>query len=147
MSNSMGPSAFLDVEAPAVHNRFIPEGTAVVVPPYVLHRHPQYFSPRPDDFWPERWILAENENEKTKHNIILDHTAFIPFSTGPANCAGKTLALLELRYLTVMLVREFDVTFEEGYSADMWERGLEDRFVVMKGVLPVVIRPRKVAQG
>lgn len=41
-----------------------------------------------------------------------------------------------------MLVREFDLAFETGYSADQWEKGLEDRFVVKKGVLPVVLTDR-----
>ncbi|KAF8182934.1 cytochrome P450 [Pholiota molesta] len=73
---------------------FIPEGTAVVIPPYTLHRHPAYFSPRTEEFWPERWLIKDDPA------IVLDLEAFIPFSFGPANCAGKPLAMQELRYIT-----------------------------------------------
>ncbi|KAF9543833.1 high nitrogen upregulated cytochrome P450 monooxygenase 2 [Agrocybe pediades] len=122
----------------AVGEYFIPEGTAVNIPPYCLHRNPRYFSPRTDDFWPERWLL----DKTTAKGFVHDMSAFIPFSVGPANCAGKHLALLELRYVTTLLVRGFDFKFEEGFTAQMWEDGIEDRFVMAKGPLPVVLTPR-----
>ncbi|KIJ45855.1 hypothetical protein M422DRAFT_226922 [Sphaerobolus stellatus SS14] len=119
----------------AVGNMFIPEGTAVVIPPYTLHRDPRYFSPQPEKFWPERW--AEKEQ-----GIINNRSAFIPFSYGPANCAGKPLAMLELRFLMTTLVRKFDMSFDEGYDPDQWERDLKDRFVLSKGELPIKLSLR-----
>ncbi|KAF8970540.1 cytochrome P450 [Flammula alnicola] len=120
-----------------VGDTFIPEGTAVIIPPYALHRHPAYFSPRPEEFWPERWLMQNDEQ------VILNLGAYIPFSFGPANCAGKPLAMQELRYLTALLVRQFDITFESGFAPETWEKNLEDRFVLSKGPLPVVLTPRK----
>lgn len=35
----------------------IPKGTVVLVPTYVLHRDPEYWS-EPETFNPERWILS-----------------------------------------------------------------------------------------
>lgn len=70
--------------------------------------------------------------------------AFIPFSHGPANCAGKLLALQELRYVTSVLVRQFNIAFEPGFAPDSWEEALVDRFVIAKGPLPVVITPRAI---
>lgn len=115
--------------------RFIPEGSAVLVPPYVLHRDPRYFFPRPDDFWPDRWI---NEDK----DIVLDRTAFLSFSYGPANCVGRPLALNELRYVLAMLIHRFDMTFDDGYNPARWEKGLEDSFVLTKGELPVRLSVR-----
>ncbi|KAF8968763.1 high nitrogen upregulated cytochrome P450 monooxygenase 2 [Flammula alnicola] len=115
---------------------YIPEGTAVLVPPYVLHRNPRYFSPDPERFWPDRWISQDP-------NIVLDRTAFIPFSAGPANCPGKPLAIIELRYLTCLLARTFDMTFADDYDHSQWEKDLVDRFVLLKGKLPVKLNVRK----
>ncbi|KDR74014.1 hypothetical protein GALMADRAFT_250743 [Galerina marginata CBS 339.88] len=117
---------------------FIPEGTGINIPPYCLHRDPRYFAPRTEEFWPERWLI-DNPGDP---NFILDLAAFIPFSFGPANCAGKPLAMLELRYITTMLVRQFDISFETGFETDLWEKNLLDRFVLTKGPLPVVLSLR-----
>ncbi|KAF9472669.1 high nitrogen upregulated cytochrome P450 monooxygenase 2 [Pholiota conissans] len=119
---------------------YIPEGTAVIIPPYTLHRDPEYFSPRSEEFWPERWIVKDDPT------VVLDLDAFIPFSYGPANCAGKPLAMQELRYITAVLVRQFDIVPETGFDLETWEEGLKDRFLLAKGPLPVVISPRQSAR-
>jgi cytochrome P450 len=119
-------------------NRTIPEGTAVIMSPYVMHRSARYFSPEPDKFWPERWISQDP-------TIVTDRSAFIPFSTGQANCPGKPLAIVQLRYTVASIVRAFDVEFADGYDAARWEKELEDRFVTVNGELPVKLTPRKVA--
>ncbi|KAF8153965.1 cytochrome P450 [Crassisporium funariophilum] len=115
---------------------FITEGTAVQVPPYVLHRDPRYFSPNPDKFWPERWLRRDS-------TIVLERSAFIPFSTGPANCPGKPLAMMELRYLICLLLTTFEISFDEHYDPKSWEEGLEDRFILLKGALPVSLKIRR----
>ena len=115
--------------------RIITEGTAVQVPPYVIHRDPRYFFPHPDKFWPDRWL-------KQDLNIILNRSAFIPFSTGSANCPGKPLAMIELRLMTCLIVRTFELSFEDGYDPLRWEEGLLDRFVIVKGKLPVKLKTR-----
>jgi len=74
----------------------------------------------------------------------LNRAAFIPFSGGPANCPGKPLAIIELRYLTCLLVRTFDIEFREDYNVSKWEEELVDRFVMLKGELQVKIKQRKV---
>ena len=115
--------------------RFITEGTAVQVPPYVIHRDPRYFFPNPNKFWPERWL-------KEDPNIILERNAFIPFSTGSANCPGKPLAMIELRLMTYLIVTTFELSFEDGYDPSRWEEELLDRFVMDKGKLPVKLKKR-----
>ncbi|CAA7262173.1 unnamed protein product [Cyclocybe aegerita] len=114
---------------------FIPEGTAVQVSPYIFHRDPRYFSPRPDEFWPDRWISKDP-------SLMLNRAAFIPFSVGPANCPGKPLAMMELRYITCLLVRTFDMSFADGYDHAHWEEGLFDHFVMLKGELPLKLQVR-----
>ncbi|EAU87606.2 high nitrogen upregulated cytochrome P450 monooxygenase 2 [Coprinopsis cinerea okayama7 len=119
-----------------VGSMFIPEGTSVTVPPYVYHRDPRYFSPNPDTFWPERW-LVEGDGK-----IVHERGAFIPFSAGPANCAGKPLALMEIRYVTSLLIRTFDMSLDENFDPVAWENSLTDRLVLCKGPLPVNLTRR-----
>ncbi|THU97993.1 cytochrome P450 [Dendrothele bispora CBS 962.96] len=121
-----------------VGTHFMREGTAIQVPPYVLHRDPRYFSPDPEKFWPERWVKDGKDT-----NIVLDTAAFIPFSAGPANCAGKQLAMIELRYVISLLFSRFNMRFAEGWDQRRWEENLKDRFVMAKGELMVDIQLRK----
>lgn len=132
---------------------FIPEGTAIFIPTYALHRDPRYFSPLPDKFWPDRWLkspctvpLPPTATEKTTEspNVITNHTAFLPFSYGPANCVGKSLALIEMRMVVALLLQRFDMRFADGWNADEWEEKLEDWHMLVKGRLPVVLTPRPV---
>ena len=138
--------------------RFITEGTAVTIPPYVLFRHPAYFSPAPDAFWPDRW-LHENTVKRTPHSaasdtkvkevgsnpeseVITNTAAFIPFSYGPANCAGRALALVEMRMVVALLVQRFEIQFADNYDPSVWEEHLEDFFVFCNGELRVKLTPR-----
>ena len=88
-----------------------------------LHRDPRNFSPFTDEFWPERWLIAQDSMELPrsvqKTEFVHNDAAFIPFSygeafcfkiggevvdacllrAGPANCVGKPLAILGRRSL------------------------------------------------
>lgn len=49
----------------------IPKGVVVTIPPYVLHRDPDYW-PNPDEFRPERYKKL-NEREKISHCSFLSN--------------------------------------------------------------------------
>jgi cytochrome P450 family 628 len=57
--------------------------------------------PQPKEFIPERW--------STKPELIKRKDAFIPFSGGAFGCAGKPLAMMELRMAVALMVRKFDI--------------------------------------
>jgi cytochrome P450 len=118
----------------------IPEGTAVNVPPYTMHRDPRYFSPDPDRFMPERWLAGDDDP-----TFVVNQNAFIPFSTGPANCIGKNVAMLEMRMVLAYAIQTFKISFVEGYNPARWEAELRDHFVFEKGSLPVVITTRSLS--
>ena len=65
----------------------IPAGSNVLLPLYLLHRHPRYWSD-PDRFQPQRFAP---EHEATRPRF-----AFMPFAAGPRHCIGETLALYEM---------------------------------------------------
>jgi cytochrome P450 len=76
-------------------------------------------------------------------NFILDPSAFIPFSYGPANCVGRNLALVELRAITCYIVQRFNFRPKKGFNMKSWEEGIEDYFVVKRPPLPVVVEARR----
>ena len=122
------------------------------VAPYVLHRDPRYFSPHAEKFWSDRWLPAEKRRpyrapsgiiaQEDIANVTTDTSAFIPFSYGPANCAGRNLALLEMRVLVALLMQRFDIAFAPGLDFEQWEKEVQDLFVVKVSELPVILRPR-----
>eukprot|EP00871_Galdieria_phlegrea_P005473 jgi/Galph1/5927/GphlegSOOS_G4570.1 len=62
------------------------KGTAILIPPYVLHHHPKFW-PEPEKFIPERF---------TRENMMKRHPfAFQTFSSGPRNCIGQFFATHE----------------------------------------------------
>lgn len=115
----------------------IPEGTSVLVPPYAMHHDPRYFSPSPENYIPDRWLANEDDP-----SFITNEDAFIPFSTGPANCVGKNLAMLEIRMVVAYVMQAYDLRFADGYDKCRWEADLQDYFVLQKGSLPIIVTGR-----
>ncbi|NWW10005.1 CP3A9 protein, partial [Oreocharis arfaki] len=76
----------------------IPKGVVVTIPPYVLHRDPEYW-PNPDEFRPERF------NKENKESI--DPYTYLPFGAGPRNCIGMRFALLTLKVAIASLLQHF----------------------------------------
>jgi len=65
----------------------VPAGTDVLLSPYLLHRHPEFWQ-EPDAFRPERFA-PEHEAERPRF-------AYMPFAAGPRHCIGETFALYEM---------------------------------------------------
>ena len=64
----------------------IPAGAFVMLSPYVLHRHPDYWE-RPDAFDPERFDPGRGNGRP--------RFAYFPFGGGPRQCIGQGMALVE----------------------------------------------------
>ncbi|KAI0028043.1 high nitrogen upregulated cytochrome P450 monooxygenase 2 [Vararia minispora EC-137] len=122
-----------------VGEHVIPEQTQVTVHTYSIQRDPRNFA-HPDVFLPQRWLAEEREKA-----ALLPHTpaAFFPFSYGPTACAGKHLALLELRVVLCWLFQRFDLAFAaQGVEGDRWEDGLRDFYIARKGKMWVKMSER-----
>ncbi|KAI0067778.1 cytochrome P450 [Artomyces pyxidatus] len=119
----------------------VPEGTQVFVHTYSIHRDPRNFS-SPDVFLPERW-LSRIPQEITAHNPA----ALFPFSYGPENCAGKSLALLEMRMVVCWLLQQFELQppgdSDGRLPFDEWETALRDFYVMQKPPLWLKLRRRQ----
>lgn len=66
-----------------------------------IHRNARVWGPDVDDFKPERF-LPENVDK-------VPSDAWRPFEKGPRNCIGQELALVEMKVILAMTVREFDI--------------------------------------
>ncbi|CAD0112633.1 unnamed protein product [Aureobasidium uvarum] len=60
-------------------------------------------------FRPERWLVDE-----TLTKSAADRDAFMAFAKGSRNCIGQELAMLELKMVLAMTIRQFD--FKEAFA-------------------------------
>ncbi|XP_006773816.1 PREDICTED: cytochrome P450 3A12-like [Myotis davidii] len=84
-----------DVE---INGVFIPKGTLVMVPSFVLHLDPTYW-PEPEEFRPERF----SKENKDRINPYI----YTPFGSGPRNCIGMRFALMNMKIALVRVLQNF----------------------------------------
>jgi cytochrome P450 len=106
-------------EGITIKDRFIPGDMLVGIPSFALQRDPRNFV-QPDDFIPERWL--------DRPELVLRKGAFFPFMVGPYNCAGKGLAMMEMRSVVAKVVREFDIVLPESFKGEDFFEGIKDHF-------------------
>ncbi|MQA94312.1 MAG: cytochrome P450 [Streptosporangiales bacterium] len=75
----------------------VPKGSIVAIPPYLIHRHPDFW-PNPEGFAPERFL----DGDAGRHRY-----AYLPFGGGRRGCVGASFARLEAVLLLAALAREF----------------------------------------
>jgi enediyne biosynthesis protein E7 len=82
----------------------LPAGSAVVICPYALHRHPAFWTD-PEIFDPSRF---QNGTP----------AAYIPFGAGPRFCIGNEFAMLEAQLITTMVIQKFQLTKVPGHPVE-----------------------------
>jgi cytochrome P450 len=75
------------IEADELGGYAIGPRTDVFISPYLLHRHPAFWS-EPEHFRPERFAGADAAE---RHKF-----SYIPFAVGPRHCIGEGLAMFEM---------------------------------------------------
>lgn len=81
----------------------IPGGTIVGCNAWVLHRRPEIFGDRVDEYIPERWLEADPARLKEMRATMFQ------FGAGARTCIGKNISLLELYKLVPSFLRRFEV--------------------------------------
>ncbi|WP_311774212.1 cytochrome P450 [Nostoc sp. UCD121] len=99
----MGREAAVDTQ---IGDYEIPQGMAIMISQWVMHRHPKYFE-NPEAFQPERWT---QEFEKQ-----LPKGVYIPFGNGPRICIGKGFAQMEAALLLATIAQRFQIDLLPGY--------------------------------
>ncbi len=80
----------------------VPANANVLLPLYLLHRHPQFWR-EPERFAPERFA-PEHEAERPRF-------AYMPFAAGPRHCIGETLAVYEMLIHLYKVARRYRLTY------------------------------------
>ncbi len=75
--------------------------TDVFISPYMLHRHPAFWSD-PEDFKPERFTGSDAAE---RHKF-----SYIPFAVGPRHCIGENIAMFEMLVHVSAMSRRFRLT-------------------------------------
>ncbi|XP_017487087.1 PREDICTED: cytochrome P450 6g1-like [Rhagoletis zephyria] len=88
----------------------VPTGMAVYIPIFGIQRDPKYW-PNPDTFDPERF---SPENKK-----LHEPMAYLPFGTGPRNCIGSRIGLLQAKIGLVHILKNHFVTFCDKTPAEI----------------------------
>lgn len=73
----------------------IPAGASVIICPYTVHRHRDFWQ-RPDEFLPDRFLEDPP-------------SAYLPFGIGPRFCIGREFSLMEARIIAGALLARFRV--------------------------------------
>ena len=79
----------------------IPARSEVFICPFMLHRHPDYWSD-PEKFDPARFASVDTEE---RHRF-----AYVPFAVGPRHCIGEGLAMYEILVHLQRMARRFTFT-------------------------------------
>jgi cytochrome P450 len=87
---------------PDTDERYPTEGMMIFGCSVAAHRLDSFW-PEPNRCLPERWLVPASDPLHPRKN------AFRPFELGPRNCIGQEMAMLELRMILVMTVRDFDI--------------------------------------
>lgn len=79
------------------------DGFTLWCPTQAMQRNPHVW-PQSDCFLPERWLVSEQDP------LYSSKDAWRAFGWGSRSCIGQELALLEIKLVMVMTLREFDIT-------------------------------------
>jgi cytochrome P450 len=66
----------------------------------------------------------------------------MPFQHGAYACAGKQLALNELRILTAKIVKKFDIIMPDDFDDEAFQGSIQSFQSLMMGPLPLLVKSR-----
>jgi len=93
-----------------VGDHVIPEGSTIIISPYVVHRHPAHWN-EPDMFDPGRWAPEEVEKRAK--------TAYIPFGGGPRVCIGEPFAWMEGVLIIATIAKRWRFGLQPGHNVEL----------------------------
>lgn len=88
----------------------IPQGCSVGTGVYSMHHNDKYFD-NPHEFMPERWL---NDSHPKRSGGKACNPAFMPFSTGPRSCIGRSLVRAEVSLTAAILLWRYDLRASPG---------------------------------
>lgn len=90
--------------------KYVPPGVAVGINPYIVGRNRHIWGGDADEFRPERWLQAADEDDKTfQQRLRKMNAADLTFGGGSRICIGRNLALLEVYKVFATLVSRYEI--------------------------------------
>ncbi len=89
---------------------FVPAGTEIYIFPYFIQRHPNLWD-EPDRFNPDRFSPNCSRN---RHPV-----AMVPFSAGPRNCIGESLARMEMEIHLMIVAKRLRLRYFEAKPPEL----------------------------
>lgn len=109
----------------------VPQGIRVGISPKTALRSPSNFVD-PETYIPERWL--DDANPRFTQD---DKAMFEPFSVGPRNCIGKTLAWVELKMILAKVLWNFDLELSEKIKGGDWS---DQKVYLMNEKTPMYVK-------
>lgn len=81
-----------------IGNTFLPQGSSVILSPYVTHRDPRFFAD-PLRFDPERW----------RNSARPPDFAYLPFGAGTRRCVGEHFARMEILLVIATIAQRWRI--------------------------------------
>ncbi|KAK4655008.1 hypothetical protein QC762_405500 [Podospora pseudocomata] len=92
----------------------VPGGQMVGMNPYIVGRNKKVFGENADDFYPDRWLQRDGENDdQYKERMQLWNQAMLQFGGGSRICLGRNLSMMEVYKLVPTLLSTFDIELED----------------------------------
>ena len=101
------------LEADELGGYAVPAGTDILLPTYVIHRHPRYWR-EPEAFRPERFGPGADPERPS--------FAYIPVGAGPRRCLGDTFAIFEILAHLAPAARRFRLRLVPGQTIELEAR-------------------------
>jgi enediyne biosynthesis protein E7 len=117
----------LGLQDDVVGGYHVPAGVDVMICPYTLHRHPEFWT-QPERFNPDRFDPSSPAGRPGY--------AYIPFGAGPRFCVGNHLGMMEATFVLAVVARDLHLTKVPGYQV-VPEPMLSLR---VRGGLPMTVR-------
>ncbi|KAH8200306.1 hypothetical protein TruAng_005522 [Truncatella angustata] len=128
---ALGSPRIVGDEGTVLGGYLVPPKTHVLNSQYVAAHSSRNFH-NAESFAPERWL----DDPVYKND---DRAASLPFSLGPRNCIGRSLAYAEMRLITARLLWNFDI--EIGPDISTWIEQNKNWTLWEKPPLPVLLKP------
>ena len=87
----------------------VPAGSLVTVPPYLIHRHPEFW-PDPAGFDPARFLPADHLNQAAvagRPGAERPRYAYFPFGAGRRACVRQSFAELETTLVLAAITQRY----------------------------------------
>lgn len=123
----------LDAEGNAIDRVYVAKGTIVRIPIETIGTSKRLWGENGREFLPERWL--DDSVDKSRAVEIRGYRHLLAFSDGPRTCPGKQIALMEIKAVLSVLIRN--------YSFEL-PGGPETRF---DGHLSILERPKLAGQS